>query len=490
VELVEDHPAPSVPLRDRIYVNGRWQPSAGTEGIEVHGAATGRVIGRIPRGTAADVDVAVASASEAFSAWSALELDDRLGLLAELAAALHRRAPELARLITTEVGTPIKISEMLQVEPPIRNLAGLPTLFESLPLSERVGESLVLREPIGVVAAITAWNYPLQQLLGKVGAALATGCTVVVKPSEVAPLSAFVVADLVDEVGFPAGVFNLLSGTGTEVGERLAAHAGVDMVTFTGSTATGRRIGEVAARTVKRTALELGGKSACVILDDADLEQAVKVGIANCFTNSGQTCTALTRMLVPIGLLAEVEDLVRARLERYRVGDPMDRTTTLGPLASASQRERVRDHIRRGIAEGATVVSGGAEPPDGLPDECSGGYFVCPTAFSRVRADATIATEEIFGPVLSIIPYRDENEAVEIANSTIYGLAGAVWSQDPGRANRVARRMRTGAVDINGSFFNPMAPFGGYRQSGIGREMGTYGLHEFLELKAVQGHAS
>jgi acyl-CoA reductase-like NAD-dependent aldehyde dehydrogenase len=281
-------------------------------------------------------------------------------------------------------------------------------------------------------------------------------------------------------------VFNLVSGRGSAVGESLVAHPDVDMVTFTGSTAGGRRVGEVAARTVKRTALELGGKSANVILDDADLERAVKVGVANCFTNSGQTCTALTRMLVPTSLLSDVEDLVRARLERYRLGDPLDRATSMGPLASAAQRDTVLDYIRRGIAEGATLVHGGLEPPEGLADPCSGGYFVRPTAFSRVRPDATIATEEIFGPVLSIIPYDTEDEAVAIANASIYGLAGAVWSQDLERANRVARRLRTGAVDINGSYFNPLAPFGGYKQSGIGRELGTYGLHEFYELKAVQ----
>jgi acyl-CoA reductase-like NAD-dependent aldehyde dehydrogenase len=489
VALVDDDVDLGIDVRDRIYVNGRWQPSAGAGQIDVYGAATGRVIGRIPAGTAADADLAVAAAREAFDGWSARSAADRVGLLSALAAGLDQRASDLARLITTEVGTPIKLSEMLQVAPPIRNMAGLAAVVESQPFSERVGESLVLREPVGVAAVITAWNYPLQQVLGKIGSALATGCTVVVKPSEIAPLSAFAVADLVDEVGFPPGVFNLVTGTGPEVGERLVAHPDVDMVTFTGSTSTGRRIGEIAARTVKRTALELGGKSANVILDDADLEQAIKVGIANCFTNAGQTCTALTRMLVPVGLLPEVEDLVRARLERYRVGDPLDRTTTLGPLASAAHRDRVRDHIRRGIAEGATLVSGGAEPPEGLPDGCAGGYFVRPTAFSRVRADAAIATEEIFGPVLSVIPYENEEEAVAIANSTIYGLAGAVWSNDPTRANRVARRLRTGAVDINGSFFNPLAPFGGYKQSGVGREMGTYGLHEFLELKAVQGHA-
>ena len=479
--------AMSAETRHPIYVNGRWQPSAGTGHIDVHGAATGQVIGQIPRGVSADVDVAVAAARAAFPAWSALPAVERLDLLTDLAAALEKRAPELARLITTEVGTPIKLSELLQVAPPLRNLAGIGALFETYPLSERVGESWVLREPIGVVGAITAWNYPLQQVLGKIGPALAAGCTVVLKPSEIAPLSAFAVADLIDTIGFPPGVFNLVSGTGAEVGEPLVAHPHVDMITFTGSTAAGRRIGEVAARTVKRTALELGGKSANVILDDADLEQAVKVGIANCFTNAGQTCTALTRMLVPQTALADVEDLVRARAQRYRLGDPLDPATSMGPLASAAQRDRVRGYIERGIDDGATLLSGGAEPPDGLPAECAGGYFVRPTVISAVRPDAVIATEEIFGPVLSVIPYQDDDEAVAIANSTIYGLAGAVWSKDPARAATIARRLRTGAVDINGSFFNPLAPFGGYKQSGIGRELGTYGLSEFFELKALQG---
>jgi acyl-CoA reductase-like NAD-dependent aldehyde dehydrogenase len=473
-------------VRDRIYVGGEWRLSAGDGRIDVYGAATGTVIGRVPDGTAADVDVAVRAARAAFEGWSVTPLAERLALLVALAKRLDERAGELAQLITTEVGTPIRVSEALQVAPPIRNLAQLPELLESFPLSERVGESLVLREPIGVVAAITAWNYPLQQVLGKVGTALVTGCTVVAKPSEVAPLSAFVLADLIDDVGFPPGVFNLVSGTGTRVGEHLVAHRDVDMITFTGSTAAGRRIGEVAARTVKRTTLELGGKSANIILDDADLEQAVKVGVANCFTNSGQTCTALTRMLVPASLLPVVEELVRARLERYRLGDPLDRATSMGPLASAAQRDRVVGLIERGIVDGATLVQGGPKAPDGLDEACEGGYFVRPTAFSRVRPDAVIATEEIFGPVLSVIPFRDDDEAVGIANSSVYGLAGAVWSGDVERANRVARRLRTGAVDINGSYFNPLAPFGGYKQSGNGRELGTYGLSEFYELKTVQ----
>ncbi|HEV7535443.1 MAG TPA: aldehyde dehydrogenase family protein, partial [Acidimicrobiia bacterium] len=345
-----------------------------------------------------------------------------------------------------------------------------------------VGQSVVVREPIGVVGVITAWNYPLQQVVQKAGAALATGCTVVVKPSEVAPLSALALTEMIDEVGFPPGVFNLVTGFGPVVGEALAAHPGVDMITFTGSTRAGRRVAEVAAATVKRVTLELGGKSANVILDDADLEQAVNAGVQNCFMNSGQTCTAWTRMLVPRSRLPEAEDIARRRAEGYRLGDPLDPATTLGPLATAAQQSRVRTYIERGLAEGARLVTGGTE----LPDGAGAGNYVAPTIFSDVRPDMAIAREEIFGPVLSILPYDTEDEAIAMANDSIYGLSGAVWSADRSRAERVARRLRTGQVDVNGSFFNPLAPFGGYKQSGLGRELGRYGLEEFLETKSIQ----
>ena len=467
--------------REHIYIDGGWRGSAGGV-IEVDSAITGEVFGRIPDGTVEDVQHAVAAARAAFPAWSQLSVDNRLDYLTLLAKKVDERADELTRIISTEVGTPLRVSTAVQVGLPRRVLESYRDLMAEFPLEEQIGESLVLREPIGVVAAITAWNYPLQQVLGKVGAALVAGCTVVLKPSQVAPLSAFVVADIVDEIGLPPGVFNLVSGSGRVVGEELVAHPDVDMVTFTGSTAAGRRIGEVAARTVKRVALELGGKSANVILDDADLPRAVKVGVANCFTNTGQTCTALTRMLVPRKRLAEVEDLVRARLATYTLGDPLDPATTMGPLASAAQRDNVRDYIRIGIAEGADLIYGGLEEPTDVPS----GFFVTPAAFSNVRQDMRIAREEIFGPVLSILPYDSEDEAIAIANDSEYGLAGAVWSADRDRAQRVARRMRTGAVDINGSFFNMLAPFGGYKQSGNGRELGHHGLAEFYELKSVQ----
>jgi aldehyde dehydrogenase (NAD+)/betaine-aldehyde dehydrogenase len=347
---------------------------------------------------------------------------------------------------------------------------------------QTVGNSLIVREPIGVVGAITPWNYPLHQIAAKVAPALAAGCTVVLKPSEVAPLNAFVLAEIFEEVGVPAGVFNLVTGFGPVVGEALAAHPDVDMVSFTGSTRAGRRVSEVAAATVKRVALELGGKSANVILDDADLATAVPDGVGKCYFNSGQTCSALTRMLVPRHRLDEVEELARTTAESFSAGDPFDGETRLGPLVSAAQRDRVRNYIDKGVGEGATLLTGGLEAPEGADR----GFFVRPTVFTSVTRDMTIAREEIFGPVLVIIPYDSEDEAVEIANDTDYGLAGGVWSGDPERAKAVARRLRTGQVEVNGGGFNPMAPFGGYKQSGNGREFGAFGLEEYLEVKAMQ----
>jgi acyl-CoA reductase-like NAD-dependent aldehyde dehydrogenase len=335
---------------------------------------------------------------------------------------------------------------------------------------------------VGVVGCITPWNFPLHQVVAKVAAAMAAGCTIVLKPSEVAPLTAFILAEIAHEAGLPAGVFNLVSGLGTVVGEALASHPDVDMISFTGSTRAGKRVSELAAQTVKRVALELGGKSANIILDDADLEKAVQGGVANCYFNSGQTCSAHTRMLVPRSRHDEAVKLAKAAAESFTVGDPRVGKVKLGPLISDVQRERVRGYIKKGIEEGATLVTGGAEPPDGLDR----GYFVKPTVFANVRNDMTIAREEIFGPVLSIIPYEDEDDAVRIANDTPYGLAGGVWSSDPERAKRVARRLRTGQVDINGGSFNPFAPFGGYKQSGNGRELGRYGFEEFLETKSLQ----
>jgi acyl-CoA reductase-like NAD-dependent aldehyde dehydrogenase len=468
--------------RDAHLIGGAWVPSTGSARIEVIGAATEEVVGSVPEGTVADADRAVVAAVRAFVAWSATPREERAELLRRLQAGLAARAEEIARLVATEVGMPMRMSTAIQAGLPAL-VAGLTAqVLEDFSFEERVGTSLVVREPVGVVAAITPWNYPLHQTVAKLAPALAAGCTVVHKPSEVAPLSAFVLAEVLQEIGLPAGVYNLVSGTGPVVGEALAAHPQVDMVSFTGSTRAGRRVGELAAQTVKRVALELGGKSANVVLDDADLSRAVSSGVGNAFLNSGQTCTALTRLLVPRPRQEEAIDLARRAAERLPLGDPLSDEARLGPLASAEQRDRVRAHIQRGVAEGARLVLGGAEPPDGLPR----GYYVRPTIFADVTSEMTIAQEEIFGPVLSIMPYDDEEEALRIANGTVYGLAGAVWSADEERARAFARRMRTGSVDVNGGSFNPLAPFGGYRQSGLGRELGRWGVEEFLETKSLQ----
>jgi acyl-CoA reductase-like NAD-dependent aldehyde dehydrogenase len=468
--------------RNAIYIDGAWVPSGGTGTIDVYGAATEEVVGRIPDGVAADVDRAVAAAKAAFPTWSVTAAEERAKHLQRIQEGLMARQAELAELIATEVGMPIRLSGMIQVGLPTAQVGNYAQILRDFAFEEQVGNSLVVKEPIGVVGAITPWNYPLNQIVAKVGAALAAGCTVVLKPSEVAPLNAFVLAEIIDEAGLPAGVFNLVSGIGPVVGEAIAAHPDVDMVSFTGSTRAGKRVAEVAAATVKKVALELGGKSANVILPDADLEKAVSAGVTNCYLNSGQTCTALTRMLVPRDRLAEAEQIAAAKAEKYRVGDPLAEGTNLGPLISDVQRDRVRGYISQGIAEGAKLVTGGVEPPEGLDR----GYFVRPTVFSEVTPNMTIAQEEIFGPVLSIIPYDTEDEAVEIANGTIYGLAGGVWSGDAAHAEQVARRLRTGQVDINGGMFNPLAPFGGYKQSGVGRENGRLGFEEFLETKSLQ----
>jgi aldehyde dehydrogenase (NAD+) len=475
-------PTMKTDVRDKLYIGGDWVPSTGSESIAVVDSTTEEVIGSVPEGTIEDIDRAVAAAREAFPGWSATPVEERAALLTAVSAALGERMESLADLITHEVGMPLILSQLVQVGLPMAAFGSMAQVTADFTWEQNVGNSLVVREPIGVVGAITPWNYPLHQIAAKVAPALAAGCTVVLKPSEVAPLNAFVLCDIFEEVGLPAGVFNLVSGFGPVVGEAIAAHRDVDMVSFTGSTRAGKRVAEVAAATVKRVALELGGKSANVILGDADLATAVPDGVNKCYINSGQTCSALTRMLVPRDRLSEVEALATAAAESFTPGDPFDGETRLGPLVSAVQRDRVRNYIEKGVGEGATLLTGGAEAPDGLHK----GYFVRPTVFSSVTRDMTIARDEIFGPVLSIIPYDTEEEAIDIANDTEYGLAGGVWSSDPERAKAVARRLRTGQVEVNGGGFNPMAPFGGYKQSGNGREFGSFGLDEYLETKAMQ----
>lgn len=467
---------------DQLYINGQWVAPHGQNRIDVISASTEAVMGRIPEGDEQDADAAVAAARAAFASWSTTTPAQRAEYLSQISAGIKARLPELAALIAGEVGMPIKLAGPIQVGSPMANFKNYAKLLDGFAWSEQVGNSKVVREPVGVVAAITPWNYPLHQIAAKVAAALAAGCTVVLKPSEVAPLNAFVLAEIIHSVGLPAGVFNLVSGTGPVVGEALVGHKDVDMVSFTGSTRAGKRISEVAAATIKRVALELGGKSASVILPDADLPTAVKGTVNACFLNSGQTCSAHTRMLVHESQYEAAAKLAVEVASKFTIGDPFGETAKLGPLISAAQRERVRSYINKGIEEGAELLCGGADAPADLPT----GYYVKPTVLGRVKPDATVAQEEIFGPVLAIITYRDEADAVRIANNTVYGLGGGVWAGSDEQAEALARQLRTGQVDINGGGFNLLAPFGGYKQSGHGREMGRWGLDEFLETKSMQ----
>jgi len=469
-------------VRDKFFINGQWTSPSSRETIDVYNAGTGAVMGKVPAGGEQDINAAVSAALAALESWSATSAEKRSDYLQKISDGLRARAAELGSTISQEVGMPIKMSARMQAGLPIANFANYAKIGKDFKFEDRVGNSLVVREPVGVVGAITPWNYPLNQIALKVAPALAAGCTVVLKPSEIAPFNAFILAEVVEAAGLPKGVFNLVTGYGPAAGEALVKHANVDMISFTGSTRAGKRISEIAAQTVKRVALELGGKSASVILDDADLAAAVKTTVSYCYLNSGQTCTALTRMLVPASKYDEAAKLAVDAAKNFTPGDPLAETTRLGPLSSQMQLDRVRDYIRKGVAEGAELLTGGADKPEGV----AGGYFVKPTIFGKVKNSMTIAQEEIFGPVLSIIAYKDEEEAVRIANDTPYGLAGAVWSADEARAQKVARRIRAGQIDINGGAFNMNAPFGGFKQSGHGREAGTYGLEEFLEYKSLQ----
>ncbi|ASL48769.1 3-succinoylsemialdehyde-pyridine dehydrogenase (plasmid) [Burkholderia sp. AD24] len=470
--------------RDKIYVNGHWVNPRGEGTIEVRSASTEAVIGRIPAGNEQDADAAVAAASRAWAMWSTTSAQQRADYLSRIHTSLECRSELIARTIADEVGMPLKLSSRIQVAAPIAQLEFYARLVEVFDFEHTVGNSRVLREPVGVVACITPWNYPLHQIMAKVAPALAAGCTVVLKPSEIAPLSAFMLADAIDEAGLPPGVFNLVTGSGACVGEAIVRHSDVDMISFTGSTRAGRHIASVAGQTIKRIALELGGKSAAVILGDADFAVAIKNVVGSCFLNSGQTCTAHTRMLVPESRYIEAAELAVEAAKRFAPGDPFVDGTRLGPLASAAQRDSVRQCIVEALAEGAELLCGGPQAPVGLDQ----GYYVLPTVLGRVAPASRLAQDEMFGPVLAILSYPDgdEEEAIRIANNSIYGLSGAVWSSSDERAIAVARRMRTGQVDINGGSHNPLAPFGGYKQSGLGRELGRYGLEAFLEYKSLQ----
>ncbi|MET9843610.1 aldehyde dehydrogenase family protein [Streptomyces ossamyceticus] len=457
---------------DGMYIGGDWRPAAGTDTIEVVNPVDEQVIGRVPAGTAEDVDAAVRAAREALPGWAATPPAERGAMIGALRDALAARREEIAETVTAELGSPLPFSQKVHADLPITVAGSYAGLAATHAFEEKVGNSTVLHEPIGVVGAITPWNYPLHQIVAKVAPALAAGCTVVLKPAEDTPLVAQLFAEAVHEAGVPAGVFNLVTGLGAIAGQALAAHDGVDMVSFTGSTAVGRGIGATAGAAIKRVALELGGKSANVILPSAELAKAVNVGVANVMSNSGQTCSAWTRMLVHASRYEEAVELAAAAAAKY--GD------RLGPLVNAKQRDRVRGYIEKGLAEGARLAAGGPESPR------EQGYFVSPTVLADVTPEMTVAQEEIFGPVLSVLRYEDEEDALRIANGTVYGLAGAVWAADEAEAVAFARRMDTGQVDINGGRFNPRAPFGGYKQSGVGRELGAHGLAEYLQTKSLQ----
>ncbi|MFJ2787777.1 aldehyde dehydrogenase family protein [Streptomyces sp. NPDC093249] len=458
---------------DAMYIGGEWRPALGSGTIAVINPADEQVIGHVPAGTAEDVDAAVRAARAALPGWAATPPAERAARIAALRDALVARAEEIAATVTAELGAPPRLAAAVHTGLPIAVAGSYAELAATHPFEEWIGNSTVYAEPVGVVGAITPWNYPLHQIVAKVAPALAAGCTTVLKPAEDTPLTAQLFAEAVHDAGLPAGVFNLVTGVGPVAGQALAEHPDVDLVSFTGSTAVGRRIGALAGGAVKRVALELGGKSANVILPGADLAEAVAAGVANVMSNSGQTCSAWTRMLIPADRYEEAVALAAEAAAKYVPGE------RLGPLVSAKQLERVRGYIEKGLEEGARLVAGGPEAPRGT------GYYVSPTVLADVTPEMTVAQEEIFGPVVSLLRYEDEEEALRIANGTVYGLAGAVWGE-PGEAVAFARRMETGQVDINGGRFNPLAPFGGYKQSGVGRELGAHGLAEYLQTKSLQ----
>jgi len=471
--------------RDRIYVDGAWIPSTGSGTLPITNPFTEEIIGTVPEGTAEDVDKAATAADRAFEEWSQTSLDDRVKYCTRIAEGLQARQQEIALSAATEMGAPWQIAVMVQAGLPIISFASMEDMVRHVEWERTSGNSLLVRQPVGVVGAITPWNYPLHQIAAKVAPALAAGNTVVVKPSELVPGVAYILAEVIDAVGLPAGVFNLVTGVGPVVGEAIASHPLVDMVSFTGSTRAGRRVAELAAAGPKRTSLELGGKSASILLDDLagdDLAGALAGSLTGCLINSGQTCSALTRLLVPSDKLDEVVANLEVFVQFAPMGDPLSADTQQGPLVSKVQQERVRDYIRSAIDDGATLVAGGPEQPENLPT----GFFVKPTVLVA-QAGSRIEQEEVFGPVLTVVPYDGGDEAaIRIANGTPYGLSGAVWGADRDRAVRVAKRLRTGQVGVNGGVFNPTAPFGGFGQSGYGRELGPLGLEEFTAVTSLQ----
>jgi aldehyde dehydrogenase (NAD+) len=470
----------------QFYIDGAWVDPATPKTLDVIDPSTEEAYVKIALGSEADVDRAVEAARRAFPAYSATSREERIALLERLIAVYKRRQGDMAEAISREMGAPITLARQAQAAAGLGHLMRALEVLKTYEFEEVVNNTVIVREPIGVCGFITPWNWPMNQIGCKVGPALAAGCTMVLKPSEIAPMSGLVFAEIVDEAGLPKGVFNLVNGDGPTVGAAIARHPGIDMVSFTGSTRAGIQVAKAAADTVKRVAQELGGKSPNIILDDADFVKAVTHGARTCFNNSGQSCNAPTRLLVPAGRKAEVVDIARRIAEETLVGDPRSEGTTIGPVVSATQFDKIQGLIEAGIREGATLVTGGPGRPAGL----NKGYYVRPTVFADVTNDMTIAREEIFGPVLSILTYRDEDEAVAIANDTVYGLSSYVTSADPERAKKIARRIRAGMVHINGARGDHAAAFGGYKQSGNGREWGRYGFEEFLEVKSMFGAAA
>jgi aldehyde dehydrogenase (NAD+) len=468
----------------QFYIDGRWvDPSGEARPFPVINPATEEPITRIALGSAKDVDLAVAAARRAFETYSQTTREQRIDLLKAISAAYQARLDEVAETISLEMGAPLWLAKAAQAPMGLTHFAEMIKVLESYPFEEQRGTTRIRREPIGVCGLITPWNWPINQIACKVAPALAAGCTMVLKPTEIAPLNAILFAEILHTAGVPAGVFNLVNGDGPTVGQAIAEHPGVDMVSFTGSTRAGIEVARAAALTVKRVAQELGGKSANIILDDADFAAAVGGGTMGCAMNSGQSCNAPTRMLVPRSRHDEAVAIAKATAEQISVGDPSAATSRIGPVVSEAQWNKIQGLIRKGIDEGATLVVGGPGRPEGIER----GYYVRPTVFANVRNDMAIAREEIFGPVLSILPYEDEEDAIRIANDTTYGLYGYVSSSNLERARRVASRIRAGQISVNGAPADFSAPFGGYKQSGNGREWGDFGLEEFLETKAVVG---
>ncbi|MGV0034111.1 MAG: aldehyde dehydrogenase family protein [Candidatus Azotimanducaceae bacterium WSBS_2022_MAG_OTU7] len=467
---------------DKLYINGQWVAPNSHDTIKVTDPSTEEICGEVPSGNDDDVFAAIAAAKEAFKTWGQSSAADRSALIKKLSEKVTENMARIGELCALELGTPLQLSVAVHGGMGVGVVSSYIDVPFEMEKEEQLGNSVIVKEPIGVCSFITPWNFPLHQIVAKVMPALAAGCTMVLKPSSDTPLTAYYFAQLVDECGFPAGVFNLVTGPGRTIGETMCTHPDVDMVSLTGSTEAGQRVGQLAAQSVKRVGLELGGKSASVVLDDADVAAAASAAGGGICMNSGQVCAALSRLIVPRAKQDEAVAAAKAAVESAKVGGAFEEGVTMGPVASKAQLDTVTGYIQQGIDEGATLVTGGTTPPEGR----NTGYFVQPTVFSDVKNDMAIAQEEIFGPVLAIIPYDTEQEAIDIANDSIFGLAGAVWSGDADRAKRVAKQIRTGQVSVNGGGFNVNAPFGGYKQSGNGRELGPHALAEFVEIKSMQ----